>query len=62
MLGAKRAISAAQFASSEAGRHQQVRLARASCLRFQNQQKRKDLNGLAEPHVIGETRPQPRAG
>ncbi len=59
-LGANRAISEAQLASREAGatRSDGLRLLPAS--RFEHQQQRQDLNGLAEPHVVGKAGPEPQ--
>ena len=42
------------------GGHEQARLALALRIRLQQQKQREDLNGLAEPHVIGETGPEPQ--
>src|ERR1039458_3637706 len=40
------------------GRHQQARLRPGFFLALQNQQERKNLDGLAQPHVVRQTRPQ----
>ena len=59
-LGANRAISAAQLASSEAGATSRLGfrvIARAS--RFSTKQQRQHLDGLAEPHVVGEAGAEP---
>ena len=58
-LGANRAISAAQLASSEAGatRRRGLRLSPAFVL--QHQQQRQHLDRLAEPHVVGKAGPKP---
>ena len=43
-------------------RHQQRRLALARPLLLQHQQQRQDLDGLAEPHVVGEAGAEPEPG
>ena len=53
-LGANRAISAAQLASSEAGATSSDGLRLPPACSLQHQQQRQDLDGLAEPHVVGE--------
>ena len=61
-LGANRAISAAQLASSEAGATTRLGLRVLPGFVFQHQQQRQHLDGLAEPHVVGQagTEPEPR--
>ena len=61
--GAKRAISAAQLASSEAGAtsSEGARVC-AAVLAPLHQQQRQDLDRLAEPHVVGEAGAEAEAG
>ena len=61
-LGANRAISAAQLASSEAGATSRLGLCSLSGLAFEHQQQRQDLDGLAEPHVVREAGPESQLG
>ena len=61
-LGAKRAISDAQLASSDAGATRSYGLRLPSASIPQHQQQRQHLDGLAETHVVGEAgaKPEPR--
>ena len=52
--GAKRAISAFQLASSEAGRHQQARPPCGASLALEHEQQRQHLDRLAQSHVVGQ--------
>ena len=56
--GAKRSISAAQFASSEAGATSRLGCGCRARLALENEQQRKHLDGLAESHVVGQARAQ----
>ena len=60
--GAKRSISAAQLASSEAGATSRLRPGlRLPRLPLQHQQQREHLDRLAEPHVVGQAGAEPEA-
>ena len=63
-VGAKRSISAAQLASSDAGATRRLvrRVSSGAARASQHQQQRQHLHGLAQAHVIGEARAQAEAG
>ena len=56
--GAKRSISAAQLASSDAGATSRLVCVAAVRLPLEYEQQRKHLNGFAEAHVVGQARSQ----
>ena len=60
--GAKRSISAAQLASSDAGATSRLGGSAAAFLLPLHQQQRQHLDGLAEPHVVGKAGPEPEPG
>ena len=60
-VGAKRAISAFQFASSDAGSDEEATACRSARRSFRREQQREDLDGLAEPHVVGQAGAEPEA-
>ena len=60
--GAKRSISAAQLASSDAGATSRLGCGCALVLALEHQQQREHLNGLAESHVVGQARAETEFG